>query len=175
MFRGIVRFLFRLSKRCIELLLIFLVAVLVLDVLWGVFSRYVLGTQSSWTEELARMLLVWVAMLGGSLAYSLKGHLGLDFFVGMMDRTSARMAELVVHGFMVFFAVAVLMYGGCRLVYSTYELQQHMSTMPFDKWVVYLAVPLSGVFFLLFAAEFFVISIINLRLERSKKREAASV
>ncbi|MCP3967957.1 MAG: TRAP transporter small permease [Lentisphaerae bacterium] len=171
----LIKFLFKLSKRIIEIMLILLVAVLVLDVLWGVFSRYLLGAQSSWTEELARVLLIWVAMLGGSLAYSLKGHLGVDFFVGLMDKSNGRLAEIAVHAIMVFFAVSVLLYGGCRLVYSTYELQQHMSTMPIDKWVVYLAVPLSGVFFLLFAAEFFVVSIKNLLLERKRCREVADV
>ena len=44
--------------RVLEWLTIVLFAALVLDVLWGVVSRYVLGTQSRWTEELAIYLLV---------------------------------------------------------------------------------------------------------------------
>ena len=37
--------------------LIVVVALLVFDVCWGVFSRYVIGEQTKWTEELARFLL----------------------------------------------------------------------------------------------------------------------
>ncbi|HMS67214.1 MAG TPA: TRAP transporter small permease subunit, partial [Saprospiraceae bacterium] len=31
-----------------------------LDVLYGVVTRYVFGAQASWTEELARFLLIWI-------------------------------------------------------------------------------------------------------------------
>ena len=36
--------------------LAFMMAVMTLDVLWGVITRYLLGGQASWTEELARFL-----------------------------------------------------------------------------------------------------------------------
>ena len=68
--------------RMLEILLIIAVALLVLDVVWGVFSRYIMGEQTKWTEELARFLLVWVSLLGGAVAFGTKGHLGVDYFVG---------------------------------------------------------------------------------------------
>ena len=37
-----------------------LLAVMVIDVLWGVFTRYVMAEQSSWTDELERFLMIWV-------------------------------------------------------------------------------------------------------------------
>ena len=45
--------------RILSFLLETSMAVLVLDVLLGVVSRYVVGRQVSWTEELACLLLVW--------------------------------------------------------------------------------------------------------------------
>ena len=53
-------------------------SVLVIDVLWGVFTRQVLDNQPAWTEELARLLLVWLSILGGVLAYADDAHLGVD-------------------------------------------------------------------------------------------------
>ncbi len=41
--------------------------ILVLVVLWGVGGRYLFGTQASWSEELARLLMVWLALLGSAL------------------------------------------------------------------------------------------------------------
>ena len=38
--------------------LIIAVFLLVVDVVWGVFTRYVMGEQAKWTEELARFLLI---------------------------------------------------------------------------------------------------------------------
>ena len=43
--------------RSLEWFTILLFMVLTIDVLWGVFSRYALGAQATWTDELARYLL----------------------------------------------------------------------------------------------------------------------
>ena len=65
-------------------------AVLVLDILWGVATRYLLGQQAHWTEELARVLLVWLAMLGAALAYMERSHLGIDALTRLLDPAKSR-------------------------------------------------------------------------------------
>ena len=42
---------------------------LVLDVLWQVTSRFVIQRPSQWTDELATLLIIWVAMIGASVAF----------------------------------------------------------------------------------------------------------
>lgn len=98
----------------LEWLVIIAVAVLTLDVLWGVFSRRILGNQSRWTEELARVLLIWVALLGTSVAFAEKGHLGVDVFVRLMDRGAQRLVRIVVHLIVIYFAASVMVWGGLR-------------------------------------------------------------
>ena len=49
----------RLNK-VLETFLVVLMSVLVVDVLWQVFSRYLLSSPSSFTDELAGFLLIWV-------------------------------------------------------------------------------------------------------------------
>lgn len=39
------------------------------SLIWGVFTRKVLGYQAIWTEELARFCLIWVTMTGCSVAW----------------------------------------------------------------------------------------------------------
>lgn len=46
--------------RTLEILLMVLVAAMTLTVLWGVFTRFCLGRQAHYTDELARVLLVWI-------------------------------------------------------------------------------------------------------------------
>ncbi len=41
---------------------------LVLDVVWQVATRFILRDPSKWTEELARMILIWVSLMGAALA-----------------------------------------------------------------------------------------------------------
>ncbi|MCK4758607.1 MAG: TRAP transporter small permease subunit, partial [Candidatus Aminicenantes bacterium] len=52
----------------LEGILITVMAANVLNVLWQVFTRFVLRDPSSFTEELARYLLIWVGLLGASYA-----------------------------------------------------------------------------------------------------------
>ena len=49
--------------RALEWALILLMGANVLNVLWQVFTRFVLRHPSSFTEELARFLLIWVGLL----------------------------------------------------------------------------------------------------------------
>lgn len=137
----------------LEWLLICGMAVLVVDVLWGVFSRYVLQAQSSFTEELAIYLLVWISLLGGALVFGEKGHLGVDYFVKKMDPAAQKIAAIVVEVVALIFSVYALLIGGWSLVSAAYESGDTSSGMGWPLAYVYAVVPLSGVFFTLFAIE----------------------
>jgi TRAP-type C4-dicarboxylate transport system permease small subunit len=50
-------------------------------VMSGVFARYVARNPMPWTEEVARFLMNWMALLGASIATRYRGHLGLLYFV----------------------------------------------------------------------------------------------
>ncbi len=67
------------SLRLLNGILVGAVALLVLDVLLGVASRYLWGAQVKWTEELATILLIWVSFLGAAAAFEARAHLGIDF------------------------------------------------------------------------------------------------
>jgi len=113
----------------------------------------VLGEQSRWTEELAIYLLVWVSLLGASLTYAEKGHLGVDYFVGKLDPDAQRMAAVVVELCVLVFALYPLGYGGWVLVVDTLSSGQVSPALGIGMGYVYLAVPLCGAFFALFATE----------------------
>ena len=139
--------------RLLEIVLMVAIVVLVFDVLWGVTSRYVFGEQSNWTEELARVLLIWVVLLGGAIAFGSGDHLGVDYFVGKMDKFSRKKMKIIVDLVALSFTVFVLLVGGFTLVSETFRLEQMMMAIGISKAYVYLAVPISGVFFLIFGIE----------------------
>lgn len=139
--------------RSLEVFLIGAFMLLTFDVLWGVFTRYVLNDQAGWTEELATYLLVWVSLLGAALTYEAHGHLGVDYIVGLFDpparRLSAIFVELVVLGF----SIGVLIIGGWILVFETLAQGQVSPSLGLKVGFLYFAAPVSGVFFTLFALE----------------------
>jgi TRAP-type C4-dicarboxylate transport system permease small subunit len=137
----------------LEWMLIVAVALLVVDVVWGVFTRYVMGEQAKWSEELARFLLIWVALLGGAVAFGTKGHLGVDYFVGKFHPEARKLLAVVAHLVVLFFAVAIFLYGGSRVVSDALTLEQTTTALPLKMGHIYLALPLAGVFMVLFTIE----------------------
>lgn len=139
--------------KLLEYVVIIIMALLVLDVLWGVFTRYVLGEQSKWTEELARMLLIWVALLGASVAFAGKRHLGVDYFVGKLDPAAGKLIHVIVYLIVLFFAIAVFIVGGTYLTHEVFAMGQEMISLKIAKGWVYIVVPITGCFMVLFTCE----------------------
>lgn len=143
----------RLLLRSLEWTLVFGFSALTLDVLWGVFSRYVMGEQSRWTEELAIYLLIWVSLLGAALTYSEKGHLGVDYLVGKFDKDAQRIAAIVAELCVLAFSVFPMGYGGWVLVTDTLKSGQLSPALGILMGYVYVAVPVCGAFLTLFSLQ----------------------
>jgi TRAP-type C4-dicarboxylate transport system permease small subunit len=137
----------------LNMVLIIAVALLVFDVVWGVFTRYVMGEQAKWTEELARFLLVWVALLGGAVAFGTKGHLGVDYFVGKFDPEARKLMSIVSQLIVLFFAVAIFVYGGGRVVLDALAMEQMTPALGWKMGHVYLALPIAGIFMVIYTIE----------------------
>ena len=61
----------------VERLCVVLMVLLVLDVWLGVLVRYALPLQLTFTEELARYLMIWMALLAVSSGISHREHIGV--------------------------------------------------------------------------------------------------
>jgi len=137
--------------KCLEVLVMVAVAILVIDVLWQVFTRFILKDPSSWTEELATFLLIWVALLGSAVALGRGAHLGIDYFVGKLDDKVRIKTELFVFAVVALFSMLVMVWGGIGLVVRTLELNQISVALKLPMGYVYLAVPISGAFLVLYS------------------------
>ncbi|HMO85317.1 MAG TPA: TRAP transporter small permease [Lacipirellulaceae bacterium] len=137
----------------LEGVLIIAVAVMVLVVLWGILTRFIFVAPSRWTEEVATNLLIWVALLGAAVAFGRQEHLGLDYFVAKLDPGAQRVATAVVLVVVCLFAATGMIYGGYLLVSETLRARQLTPVLGMKMGYVYLAVPISGLFIVLYSAE----------------------
>jgi len=103
-----------------------------------------LPPQPAWTEELARFLLVWLALLGGVLAYADDRHLGVDVLVSRLHPDGRKLALLVSHLCVLGFSVAVLVVGGVELFRLRLDSGQMMTALPIRKAWFYFVLPLGG-------------------------------
>jgi TRAP-type C4-dicarboxylate transport system permease small subunit len=135
----------RLLDKLLKVLVTSCMALMVIVVTWQVVSRYALGDPSQWTEEVARMLLIWVGLLGGVYAYREKAHLGLDLLYQKVGFVGKRRLDIFTDIICGLFALGVLVVGGGSLVQLTWELKQTTAALGIPMAWVYSVLPLSGV------------------------------
>lgn len=83
-----------------------------LTVFYQFFTRYALNDSASWTEEIARYLLVATVFIGSAMCVRKNNHIQVDFFYRILPKTPMRvMATLVDVVRIVFFAAGVVLTG----------------------------------------------------------------
>lgn len=143
----------QIIEQILKYILMFLMALMVLDVSWQVLTRFLLSDPSSFTEELARYLLVWIGLLGASYAYRTHAHLGIDILVQRFQGESKRVITSVSIVISLLFALLVMVKGGSNLVMLTLELDQRSAALNLPMGLVYIVIPLSGFLIAIFALE----------------------
>ncbi|MEM9526400.1 MAG: TRAP transporter small permease [Bacteroidota bacterium] len=122
-----------------------LLAVQVIVILWGVLTR-TFGNQAGWTEELARYLLIWISLLGAAYAVANRSHIAISLLPDSLEGARRRSLNRVIDVLVLVFVVAVLIIGGSYYVWLTFSLGQRAPSLDIPVGVVYLAVPLAGLF-----------------------------
>lgn len=125
-------------------ILVFIMSFMVINVLWQVFSRYVLGTPSSFTDELARYLMIWLGILGAAYVSGQNAHVAIDYLPKKLDEKKQKKLKRLVNFAILLFALFALVIGGSRLVFLTFVLEQYSPALKLPLALVYLVIPLSG-------------------------------
>lgn len=141
----------RLLDNSLKTILALLMAAMVFAVLWQIISRYVLVEPSAWTEETARLLLVWLGILGGSYAYRTSAHLGLDLLIHNLGQRHQFKVGIMIDFCVMAFAAVVMIFGGLSLVIMTHELTQITAVLHLPMAYVYGVLPLSGSLIVIYA------------------------
>ncbi|MEM9142463.1 MAG: TRAP transporter small permease, partial [Bacteroidota bacterium] len=145
------RAIYTFLNKCIETLLVLIFSLLVIDVVWQVVSRYVIGQSSSFTEEFARFALIWLTLLGAAyINGQQEGHLAMDFLLSKLSPEKKRGRQKKIQWFMALFALVVMVVGGGNLVYTTLRLGQISPALNIPLGFVYIMVPLSGLIIIFF-------------------------
>ena len=131
--------------------LIGLTVVMVLTVTWQVATRFLLNSPSSYTEELATYLLMWISLLGAAYALRLRVHLGIDIVTARLSPGVQRRARVASYAVVALFALVALVVGGGILVGVTLELGQRSAAFEVPVGYVYAVLPLSGLLMVYYA------------------------
>ncbi|MDE2731469.1 MAG: TRAP transporter small permease [Bacteroidota bacterium] len=149
----------RTIDRSLAAILIALMIAMVITVSWQVITRYLLNSPSSYTEELATYLLIWISLLGAAYALRVRAHLGIDILVRQMGPQRRRQMRFAAYLVVILFALVALVFGGSWLVYVTLDLNQLSAAFQVPIGYVYLVLPISG----LLMTHYSVIAMLELR------------
>ena len=135
----------RLLNKITENILVAVFFVMTLSVVWQVLSRYMFNISASWTEELARFCLMWLAVLGAAYITGKRQHIEIDYFFDMFSPKNKRKLDYFIEILILMFAVIVLIIGGAYLMYMTFYLEQKSPALQVPLGFVYAILPLSGI------------------------------
>jgi TRAP-type C4-dicarboxylate transport system permease small subunit len=141
----------RVVDGVLEWLLVGFMSLMVVNVLWQVATRFLLRNPSSFTEEIARYLLVWVGILGGAYAVGKRIHLAIDLLPSKLEGRRKAMVELFIEACIFVFAGSVLVVGGSGLVWLTLDLGQTSAALQIPLGFVYLVLPFSGLLMMFYS------------------------
>lgn len=143
--------LIRIVDAVLTRFLIVLMLCLVGSVLWQVISRYIFASPSSWTEEVARFLLIWISLMGAVYAFRTGMHLGLDVLPKKFEGRKAFALKVFSLALVMLFSATVLVAGGISLVSLTWELKQYSAVLGLPMAYVYSVIPASGALICIYA------------------------
>jgi TRAP-type C4-dicarboxylate transport system permease small subunit len=132
--------------------LIVIMSLMVVNVLWQVFSRYITGSPSSYTDELSRYLMIWIGILGAAYVSGRNMHVAIDVIPMRAKPSTQKILFSIVNTFIILFAFFALVVGGLRLVYISHTLGQHSPALNMPLAFVYTVLPLSGLLIIYYKA-----------------------
>lgn len=140
--------------KVLGVLSVILFALLVCVTVWQVITRQILHDPSTWSEELSKLLFVWLSFIGGAFLYGERGHIAVDFVARRTPRGSQKYLAATVQAIIFIFAVVAMVWGG--YLASSIAWNQNLTALPFAIGWVYLVIPITGVCIAIFSVIHFV-------------------
>jgi TRAP-type C4-dicarboxylate transport system permease small subunit len=110
------------------------------------FTRYILNDSLSWTEEIARYGLMWLAFIGGAVVTRKKSHIAVELLSNLMKPSPLRSALLALVDFITLGFMGLLAYFSVTIIERMHA--QTMTVIELPMSIVYGGVGL-GCFLML--------------------------
>ena len=113
-------------------------------VLLGVFFRYVLRSPLSWSEEVARYLMIWAASLAISIGIMRREHLGITFAVSRLPRSLQKICVVLVHLGVLWFLWILTKFGYFMAIEGKAQLSPALARFRITMIWSLSAIPVAG-------------------------------
>jgi TRAP-type C4-dicarboxylate transport system permease small subunit len=126
-----------------EIITVPLMATLLVVLTWQIGTRWLLDSPSLWSEELARVLFMYMALIGGALAIKRGSHVNITFFSDMLPHL-VKVSLILLLELAVLISIFAIIYLGYQHVQRTAFFD--LITLGVSvSWLNY-SLPIGGVF-----------------------------
>ena len=140
-----------LLYRALQFVLTALIAIMIVPVTLQIASRFIdVIPRYIWTEEVARFCLMWLIMLGATIAVYDGTHFDVDVLPTPRTPRGKAVAKLVVHVAMILVALIFIGFGW-RFASFGYDQSSEMTGI--NMLSIHIAWPLAGICWFLFLLE----------------------
>lgn len=159
----------RFLERYFERILLTAALLVMATVLFAqVIMRYFLRSPFTWSEELARYVLVWAAIIGVSLAVRERRHISVDFLPLIFGEKSYRVFAILAHlGVLVFSFIMIS--ASVPLIERLAAIGQTSPALGIPMWIVYAAIPVGFSLTLVRTVQALIVDFIASRIELNEQ------
>ena len=123
-----------------EFIVVPLVAAMTVVIVLQVFFRYVMKGSLSWSEELARYLMVWVSFVGASIGVKRSAHVGVELAVSALPKNIQKITNYIAIIISIIFCIVVFN-ASLGILQRQITGNQISPAMRIPMWWVYAAIP----------------------------------
>ena len=128
----------------------FLMALAMLTLLvfgtWQIFTRWVLGNPSTFTDELLRYVLIIAGFIGSAYCFYRDEHLALTLVTDKATGAFKIVLDVFIEACILFFVVYVFIFGGLKLANTATNVS---SVMHIPMKTLYMIEPICGILLVL--------------------------
>lgn len=95
----------------LQIVTFILFSVMSILVFMQVILRYFFSSPIAWSDEMSRLLMIWVSFLGIALAFFTGAHPSITFLVGKFNGKSKEIYEIIVNVILLIAFVGITYYG----------------------------------------------------------------
>lgn len=91
--------------------LVILMIIMLVDMMLGVFFRYVVGQALPWSEEVGTLCLIWLTFVGGAVGITRNSHFAMHLLLDSLSRGHQRMLRTAIALLIMVFGLVLAPYG----------------------------------------------------------------
>ena len=137
-------------EKVLDTVMRFLMALAMLTLLafgtWQIFTRWILGNPSTFTDELLRYVLIIAGFIGSAYCFYRDEHLALTLITDKAKGTFKLCLDIFIEICILFFVIYVFIFGGFKLANTATNVS---SVMHIPMKSLYMVEPICGILIVL--------------------------